>query len=134
MKEWVQTMEQLVEEIESLFGVHITWKRQSDKYMTVDELLCPVITTLTTEMRDSLETCFEDDSDYEEHTSNQCCITENQAIPRAWITKKDAGDKKMRLLMWNPENLAQRLDLDNAVSKGKQVRRHSPPLRSARES
>ena len=35
--------------------------------------------------------------------------------------------------MWNPENLAQRLDLDNAVSKGKQTRMNSPPLRSVRE-
>lgn len=46
---------------------------------------------------------------------------------------KGNGSNIIRLLMWNPENLAQRLDLDKAVSKGKQTRMNSPPLRSARE-
>ena len=35
--------------------------------------------------------------------------------------------------MWNPENLAQRPDLDGIVSKGKTVRMNSPPLRSVRK-
>jgi hypothetical protein len=35
-------------------------------------------------------------------------------------------DNIVRLLMWNPENLAQRLDLDKAVPKGKQARTTPP--------
>ena len=32
--------------------------------------------------------------------------------------------------MWNPENLAQRLNLDGATTRGKKNRMNSPPLRS----
>ena len=63
----------------------------------------------------------------------ECCRVDGRTIPRVWTQPRvrehtGSGSNMIRLLMWNPENLAQRLDLDKAVSKGRQTRMNSPTL------
>ena len=138
---WMSTMEEMINEIETIYGVQLEWQRQKDsKYMTMEELLCPIMANITPDTRKEARALFEDNSDYEDDEDNfRCCTVEGRTILRSWIKEAPKPEKAMsdnntmRLLMWNPENLAQRLDLDNAVSKGKKTRLNSPPLCSVRE-
>ena len=125
-----------------LYGVSLLWQRDRNKHMLMEELLCPVINKIAPE----IEVCIEDfheqkqraepDIDYESGGETiECCRVDGRTVPRLWTQPrvpehKGKGSSTIRLLMWNPENLAQRLDLDKAVSKGKQTRMNSPPLRS----
>ncbi len=136
---WLDKMTQLTEQVENLYGVHLTWQRNAEKHTTIDELLCPVVNTITPNVRESVKQLYttEDDNDYDKEEI-QCCQVEGQLILREWAQPRISRlikqhSEYLRLLMWNPENLAQRLDLDNAVSKGKKVRLNSPPLRSVRK-
>ena len=131
------------------------------KEITLEELLCPVTGNITPDLKKSIVSFEEEsrimkleelqervkqgelDSDYsdsEEEDMVSCVVMQGKVYPRTWafsVEKWEALAKKeeaikMRILMWNPENLCQRLDLDHAISKGKLKRANSPPLRSVR--
>ena len=118
--------------------------------MLMEELLCPVINTITSEVKVIVIDFYkykrqtESDSDYErDHARVERCRVDEHVIPRVRTQPRVRDQGKnidnivrliVRLLMWNPESLAQRLDLDKAVSKGKSARMPPPPLRSVRES
>ena len=104
----------------------------------MEEVLCPVVNNIIPEVKVSVIDFYkrkqqaEPDTDYESDGERiECCRVDGRTIPRVWtqprVREQDINsDNIMRLLMWNPENLAQRLDLDKAVSKGKQTRMNPP--------
>ena len=144
LSSWLNKMEELTDEIEDLYGVQLLWQRDKNKHMSMGELLCPVINNITPEIR----VCVEDFYKQKQFVATdmsltggdgvvECCVVDGRTIPRVWTQPRvqkntGSGPSILRFLMWNPENLAQRLDLDKAVSKGKQTRMNSPPLRSVR--
>ena len=140
MGDWLNKMEDLADGVEDLYGVQLMWQRGRNKHMFMEELLCPVINNITSEVKVSVNNFYkhkqqtDPDTDYESNSERvECCRVDGRTIPRVWTQPrvrdhKGNGDNMIRLLMWNPENLAQRLDLDGAVSKGKQTRMNSPPL------
>ena len=118
--------------------------------------MCPITADLTTSQKESIEsfevketTCIqsfevnkveeESDSDYTDgevichgdDSNMQFRHSECIMSVEDW-EKYDAVDK-IRLLMWNPENLAQRLNFDSTTARGKQNRTNSPPLRSVQK-
>ena len=84
----------------------------------------------------------ESDSEYSDSEEDlvDCVVSQGKVFPNAWAFSREKWEAlakieeatKIRILMWNPENLSQRLDLDGAVAKGKSKRANSPPLRSVR--
>ena len=138
ISEWLNKMEDLTGKVEDLHGVHLAWQRGRNKHMLMEELLCPVINNITAEVKVSVINFYkhkrqaESDTDYESDDERvECCRVGGRTIPRVWTQprvrdQERNGDYLIRLLMWNPENLAQRLDLDKAMSKGKQTRMNPP--------
>ena len=142
MSKWLDKMEALTGEVEDLYGVSLLWRRDRNKHMLMEELLCPVINKITPEINVCIKEFYKQrqraNPDYESNDTVECCRVDGRTVPRLWTQPrvqehKGKGSSTVRLLMWNPENLAQRLDLDKAVAKGKQTRMNSPPLRSVRE-
>ena len=143
--QWCEKMEELTNEVQELGGVQLEWQRQGiPKTVILENILCPITDDLTTSQEESSES-FEahrledpagednNDSDYTDEEVSELTSHNDKFVMSAEDWKKYEGTPpKIRLLMWNPENLAQRLDLDGAVSKGKTIRTNSPPLRSVR--
>ena len=138
-------MEELTNEVQELGGVQLEWQRQGNpKTVTLEEMLCPIIVDLITSQKESSES-FEahrledrtdegdDDSDYTDEEASELTSHNDNFAMSVEDWEKCEGSPKIRLLLWNPENLAQRLDLDGTVSKGKTTRTNSPPLRSVRK-
>ena len=75
----------------------------------------------------------DDDSDYTDEEAGELISRSDNFAMSVEDWEKYSQVDKIRLLMWNPENLAQRLDLDDTVSRGKTNRMNSPPLRSVRK-
>ena len=51
ISKWLNKMEDLTDKVEDLFGVHLVWHRGRNKHMLMEELLCPVINTITSEVK-----------------------------------------------------------------------------------
>ena len=117
VSEWLNKMGDLAEKVNDLYGVHLVWQRGRNKHMLMEELLCPVINTITTEVKvcviDFYKRQAESDTDYGSDDERvECCRVDGRTIPRVWTqprvrNQRTNGDNIMRLLMWNPENLAQ---------------------------
>ena len=133
-------------------------RERTQKTVTLEELMCPIKADLITSQKESIEpfevketkrTCIqsfevnkvEDDSDSDyiddevtfhgDGSNMQFRHRERIMSVEDWA-KYDAVDK-IRLLMWNPENLAQRLNFDSTTTRGKQNRTNSPPLKECPE-
>ena len=134
ISKWLNKMEDLTNKVEDMFELHLIWQRGRNRHMLTDELLCPIINTITSEVKVAVIDFYkykrqtESDSDYEGDGERvECCWVDGCTTLRVWTPPRvrEQGkniDNIVRLLMWNPENLAQRLDLDKALSKGEQAR------------
>ena len=134
--QWSEMMEELTDEMQQLGGVQLEWQRQGiPKTVTMEEMLCPITADLTTSQKESSES-FEalqvenhvgesDDSDYTDDETSMVKSHSDNFVMSAEDWRKHEEKyidvDKFRLLMWNPENLAQRLDLDGTVSRGKTI-------------
>jgi hypothetical protein len=80
ISKWFNKMEDLTIKVEDLFEVHLVWQRSRNKHMLMEELLCPVINTITSEVKVSVIDFYkykrqaESDSDYESDGERvECC-------------------------------------------------------------
>ena len=106
----------------------------------MEELLCPVISNITPEVKVWITDFYEQkqqaesDTDYEsEGETVECCRVGGRTIPRVWTHPRvqehnGSGSNIIRRFMWNHENLAQRLDLDKVVSKREAGRDELVPI------
>ena len=154
-KEWSERMEELTNEAQELRGMQLEWQREGiKKVVTLENIMCPVTNHMTESLKESIESfeaqklekgddqdipslVSDDFSDHDEEDAQGVVHCDegvfDTQVMAAEDWKKLTEKDKIRLLMWNPENLAQRLNLGGTTDRGKKIRMNSPPLRSVKK-